>query len=224
MRNHISLLLYIGLLIGLVLLVQFMPINEAAIEHAPPPQLPTATPTLIARPSPTPTLSQTCRPTPGGTQYGYQPDAPFTTTLAPPDLPAIPLRVSGTVYATDCQTPLPDVLLEVWHADLAGKYDPARSYPFRGQMQTDAAGQYQYRTVKPGRYVTGTEPLPSNIHYRVSYQGEILFTQLFFANDPFLHRFPFTFDELTKPVYQQTTANGPMWQVYFNLVLPIEPP
>lgn len=44
----------------------------------------------------------------------YRFDAPFRTRLAGPDEPGDRLMVSGTVYSSDCRTPLRGTLIEVW--------------------------------------------------------------------------------------------------------------
>ncbi|NEP83692.1 MAG: dioxygenase, partial [Okeania sp. SIO3B3] len=71
-------------------------------------------------------------PTPRGITYGYRADAPFTTVLAPPKMPGTRLTITGTVFAADCETPLPNALVEVWHADTSGSYDFSEAWLLRG--------------------------------------------------------------------------------------------
>lgn len=83
--------------------------------------------------------------------------------------------------------PLPDVLIEIWQADHAGRYrhpkapatdqvDPG--YAGFGATLTDSSGRYTFRTILPAAY-TGRPP---HIHARLHRQGrELLTTQLYLA-------------------------------------------
>jgi catechol 1,2-dioxygenase len=180
--------------------------------------------------TPTPTLDPAamavCELTPGSMRYGYKPGAPFTNRLASAEMQQRTerLAVSGVVYASDCQTPLPDTLIEVWQADPEGHYDWSADYVLRGQMRTDNEGRYGFTTIRPGRYVAGVEPLPAHINFRVSYRDQApLFTQLFFTGDPFLNQFPFVVPPLIISLTQQTRADGAILTGEFNIVLPVRP-
>lgn len=184
-----TMLFYLGGLVVLVVASFWVP--GASEEDLVPPQgepLPTAT--LFVPPPPTPTAEvAACMPTPRGITYGYRADAPFTTALAPPDMPGTRLTITGTVFAADCETPLPNALVEVWQADTNGDYDFSKAWLLRGQFVTDAQGQYQFDTIRPGFYKTGYEFLPAFIQVRVTHENQTLSTQLFFENDPFLRGF-----------------------------------
>ena len=84
-------------------------------------QLPTATFTPVVRETATATATPSylaaCPTTPGGSGFGYLPDAPMTTTLVAANSPGEHITIGGGVYAGDCETPLSDVLIEVWHND-----------------------------------------------------------------------------------------------------------
>lgn len=158
--------------------------------------------TLLAAPA---TLgAQQCRLTESeilGPFYRF--DAPFRTRLAGPDEPGDRLLVSGTVYSSDCRTPLPGTLIEVWQANSAGLYDTREpgnftertTFHLRGRLLTDEQGRYEIETVVPGRYnippgLPGLERFagltrPAHIHLRVMDGLHIpLTTQLYFKGDP----------------------------------------
>lgn len=165
---------------------------------------------LLAEPSAasdaTAAAAQGCRPTePDILGPFYRFGAPFQSKLAGPDEPGERLTVSGTVYSSDCRTPLPGALIEVWQANHAGVYDTNQpgnfteqtAFRLRGLLQTDKQGRYEIETVMPGRYpippdLPGLERYagvtrPAHIHFRVMESLHIpLTTQLYFRGDPFI--------------------------------------
>ena len=101
------------------------------------------------------------------------------------------LEISGTVYASDCKTPIPNATVEIWHANqgeynietneyLGSQYDENF---YRGQINTDNFGNYSFLTVLPGKYLNGSYYRPSHIHYKISYLNTELITQIYFAGD-----------------------------------------
>ncbi len=154
----------------------------------------------------TPGAPQGCRPTePDILGPFYRFGAPFQSKLAGPAEPGERLIVSGTVYSSDCRTPLPGALIEVWQANQAGAYDTTQpgnfteqtAFRLRGLLQTDKRGRYEIETVMPGRYpippdLPGLERYagvtrPAHIHFRVMESLHIpLTTQLYFRGDPFI--------------------------------------
>jgi protocatechuate 3,4-dioxygenase beta subunit len=87
--------------------------------------------------------------------------------------PGEPLIVSGTVYAPDGKTPVEGITVYVYHTDAEGYYrkgNNSSSNPrLHGTMQTNAAGQYEYRTIKPAAYPGGGNP--AHVHYVISGKG-----------------------------------------------------
>lgn len=81
-----------------------------------------------------------------------------------------PLRMEGTIYQPDGQTPAEGVILYVYHTDTAGLYTPApdatgwgeRHGERRAWLKTGADGRYTFYTQMPGSYPDGSEP--SHIH------------------------------------------------------------
>ena len=37
------------------------------------------------------------------------------------------LYITGTVYANDCETPLPNAIVDIWHASEAGAYNDVKT-------------------------------------------------------------------------------------------------
>ena len=95
---------------------------------------------------------------------------------------------------------VPDALIEVWQANAGGRYrhrndtylapvDP--NFGGCGRMITDGAGNYIFRTVKPGaypfrNYVNSWRP--AHIHFSVFGTGfaQRLITQMYFEGDPLI--------------------------------------
>jgi len=129
--------------------------------------------------------TETCEPTESDFQGPmYTPGSPRRSVLAGPREPGERLRIRGTVFGPACRTPVPRALLDVWQADAQGRYhDERESYRLRGQLLTDASGQYRIDTIRPGGY----GGRPAHIHFTVSAPGhEPLTTQLYFRGDPVL--------------------------------------
>jgi catechol 1,2-dioxygenase len=101
--------------------------------------------------------------------------------------------------------PIPNALVEVWHANLDGRYsffDPSQTdFNHRRSIVTDVNGRYQFRTIIPNGYSVppngSTEQLlkalgrhgtrPAHIHYFISAAGyRKLTTQINIEGDPYL--------------------------------------
>jgi len=105
--------------------------------------------------------------------------------------------VSGRVVDEDGR-PLPNVLIEVWQANAAGRYrhtrddHPAPLDPFftgAGRSETDAEGRYRFTTIKPGAYPWRNHQnawRPAHIHFSIFGRSFLtrLVTQMYFPNDP----------------------------------------
>ena len=127
----------------------------------------------------------------------YIEDSPNISILTPPEITSDFLFITGTVYAKDCITPIPNAIVDVWHAN-RGEYDKATdsflgsnyndNYGdppyYRAKIYTDINGNYAYQTIVPGKYLNGTYYRPSHIHYKSSYLGQNeITTQLYFEGD-----------------------------------------
>jgi protocatechuate 3,4-dioxygenase beta subunit len=107
--------------------------------------------------------------------------------------------VSGKVV-DELGRPQPNMLVEVWQANAAGRYihkvdqhnaplDP--NFFGGGRCVTDAQGVYRFYTVKPGAYPWGNHPnawRPNHIHFSLFGPSLCtrLVTQMYFPGDPLL--------------------------------------
>lgn len=91
------------------------------------------------------------------------------------------LEISGKVLSSDdCNTPVANALIDVWHCDNHGEYD-MQGYRCRGVVRTDVAGKYTFATIFPPPY--GNRP--RHIHFKIRAEGRReLTTQLYFRGDP----------------------------------------
>jgi protocatechuate 3,4-dioxygenase beta subunit len=136
----------------------------------------------------------------------------------------------------DGKTPLPGAQVEVWQINSTSEvwqtnptdfYDgsdyPPPIFNLGGQMHTDAAGRYEFTTLKPGPINVDQGYLPAQIHFKVSYQDhQPLFIRLFFAGDPYLNNIPAA-PELTIRLKEQMGPGVPAWQGRFDVVMPVLP-
>ncbi len=111
--------------------------------------------------------------------------------------------------------PQPGVMIEVWQANAAGRYDHARdqhdapldpNFHGTGLVFTDADGRYSFTTIKPGAYPWRNHHnawRPNHIHYSLFGAGfaQRMITQMYFPGDPLLALDPIfqcTPDEATR--------------------------
>ena len=152
----------------------------------------------------------------------YLPGAPFRTEIAPQGAAGQPLHVSGAVYASDCQTPLPGAIIDIWQADASGNYDFSDDYLYRGRVETDETGSYTFDTVPPGNYSAGNALRPAHIHIKVFYHDEeLLTTQIYFADDPANTQDGLFDSSLIMPV--SAASDDPALQGAFDFVLDAPP-
>ena len=166
----------------------------------------------------------------------YRFGAPFQTKLAGPDETGKRLIMNGKVYSSDCRSPLPNTLIEVWQANKAGRYDTDKpgnftervDFHLRGMMLTDQQGNYEFETIMPGRYpippnLPGLEKYagltrPAHIHFRVSESLHVpLTTQLYFKDDPHIAKDPWASRKPSSAIGLK--QNGKFLRGTFDLVL-----
>jgi protocatechuate 3,4-dioxygenase, beta subunit len=96
--------------------------------------------------------------------------------------------------------PVPGVMIELWQANAAGRYDHARDqhdapldphFHGIGRVFSDMQGRYRYVTIKPGAYPWRNHHnawRPNHIHYSLFGDGfaQRLVTQMYFPGDPLL--------------------------------------
>jgi len=97
-----------------------------------------------------------------------------------------PLEVRGKILSDDCITPVPNALIELWHAGPDGQYDEhSDRFVFRGRVRSGINGDYYFRTLLPKGYKDGVLDRPAHIHYIVNEsKHKKLVTQLYFKGDP----------------------------------------
>src|SRR5262252_964014 len=112
--------------------------------------------------------------------------------------------------------PVPSTLIEIWQCNAAGRYihvvdqhpapiDP--NFTGAGRVVTDAEGNYQFVTIKPGAYPWGNHPnawRPAHIHYSLFGPSFLtrLVTQMYFPGDP-LFAFDPIFNAVAEPGARQ---------------------
>lgn len=111
--------------------------------------------------------------------------------------------VDGRVLDED-DRPVPGVMIEIWQANAAGRYDHDRdqhdapldpNFHGTGRVFTDSDGRYRFTSIKPGSYPWRNHPnawRPNHIHYSLFGAGfaQRLVTQMYFPGDPLLHYDP----------------------------------
>ncbi len=111
--------------------------------------------------------------------------------------------VHGRVLDSDGH-PIPDTLVEIWQANSAGRYahdadrhpaplDP--NFTGAGRCRTDAGGNYEFVTIKPGAYPWRNHPNAwRSQHIHLSLFGrsftQRLVTQMYFPGDPLFFQDP----------------------------------
>ena len=109
----------------------------------------------------------------------FKRETPLRNDFRDEDKYGTPFQLFGFVKSRDCQ-PVPNALIELWHADSQGRYDN-RGYKMRGHQFTDDKGRFIFLTTVPGRYPGRT------LHYHVKVQAsgqQLLTTQLYFPDEP----------------------------------------
>lgn len=106
-----------------------------------------------------------------------------TARIAPEREPGIPLVIRGRVVHEDGTTPLAGAVVFAYHTDQGGLYDDPRngahSWRLRGWAETDGAGRFEFRTIRPGAYPSSR--VPAHVHFTVFagahryYAGELQF-------------------------------------------------
>ena len=105
------------------------------------------------------------------------------------------IEVVGQVLDAQCK-PLPGCVIEVWQANVHGRYSHPRDRGddrpldpnFQGyaRLSTDQEGRYRFVTIVPGSYAAmGDWIRPPHIHYKVHAPfNPSVTTQMYFAGDP----------------------------------------
>jgi len=120
----------------------------------------------------------------------------FSNVMAGPDTPGERIRIEGHVFDA-LGAPLRDVLLEIWQANAAGRYnhpadrqDKPVDAGFRGWGRAGsdfASGLYWFDTVKPGAVVgrRGHRPMAPHVNFWIVARGINigLSTRMYFSDE-----------------------------------------
>jgi protocatechuate 3,4-dioxygenase beta subunit len=99
----------------------------------------------------TPACDDGDEPTPHQTAGPFfLPSSPRRSTLRESGVVGAPITLAGHVLSRACR-PVSNALVDLWHADDAGRYD-VDGYRLRGHQFTDAQGRYLFETILPGLY------------------------------------------------------------------------
>ncbi len=107
--------------------------------------------------------------------------------------------VSGRVLEENGK-PVPNVLVEIWQANAAGRYAHRvdqhdapldANFSGAGRFMTDAEGRYRFMTIRPGEYPWRNHPnawRPAHMHFSLFGPAIVarLVTQMYFPGDPLL--------------------------------------
>lgn len=127
----------------------------------------------------TPVCADGDEPTPAQTEGPYfTPNSPERANFVIDGIDGERISLVGFALDRQCR-PIPNALLDLWHANDSGEYDN-QGYRLRGHQFTDAAGRFAFETIVPGLYPGRTR------HFHVKVQapgGDILTTQLYFPGE-----------------------------------------
>jgi catechol 1,2-dioxygenase len=137
----------------------------------------------------------------------YRPDAPIRSDLTYDGLKGNIIILKGSVFKSDCITPLKNALVEIWHCNTEGEYDnESKDFKQRASLKTNENGEYSFKTILPGKYLNGELYRPSHIHYRVTKKNsKELISQIYFKGDPHITKDPWASNEKAKQRVLQIT-------------------
>ena len=146
----------------------------------------------------------------------YREGSPYRGKVTPPMEPGALLVVAGRVWGHGSRRPLPGAVLDVWQADVRGRYEAdGGAIRLRARIATDETGAFEYETVYPGHY----DGRPAHVHHIVRAPGHVtLVTQLYFEGDAnnANERLP---DPLVIALHEVRGAGGVYRRGVFDVVL-----
>lgn len=127
----------------------------------------------------------------------YRENVPIRSNIIVEGVRGAQILLHGKIFGSDCTTPLPNALVEIWHCNADGEYDnDSDEYRHRASWKTDANGEYSFQTILPGKYLNGKLFRPSHIHYRVTASNhKELISQIYFKGDPHITKDPWASQE-----------------------------
>jgi protocatechuate 3,4-dioxygenase beta subunit len=158
----------------------------------------------------TPSCEDGDEPTPAQTEGPYfTPNSPERVMLREPSMAGTPIALVGLVLTQSC-IPVPNVLVELWHADDQGLYDN-QGFRLRGHQFTGADGSYRFETIVPGLYPGRTR------HFHAKFQAPnrpVLTTQFYFPGEPGNES-----DRIFRPELLLKITDGPERVARFDTIL-----
>ena len=147
--------------------------------------------------------------------------APPISIIAPVNEGEVRMYITGTLYAKDCTTPIPNALIDVWQANKEGEYE---NIDYRGKIYSDQNGNYSFETIQPGKYLNGANYRPSHIHFKITYlNNPSLITQLYFEGDTSIAIDPWASNpDAAERIIPLTTDENQNLNGVFNIYLNIE--
>ena len=146
---------------------------------------------------------------------------PATSVIAPLTEGVARMYITGTIYAKDCISPIPNALIEIWQANEEGGYEDIN---YRGEIYSDVNGNYSFESIQPGKYLNGTNFRPSHIHFKVTYlNNPSLVTQLYFEGDTSIDIDPWASDpEAADRIIPLATDDNQNLNGVFDIYLNVE--
>jgi len=152
----------------------------------------------------------------------YRAGAPYRCKVSPPLVEGVCLVIAGRVWGFDSKKPIPHAVIDLWHADVHGRYDNADgSFRNRARLITSETGAYEFETIHPTGYSNGPNfQRAPHIHFKVSAAGyRTLTSELFFEGDAHQDIDPLFKPELVVKMACRETARGSIECGQFDIVL-----
>jgi protocatechuate 3,4-dioxygenase, beta subunit len=157
--------------------------------------LPSVLSLLVIRPGPARAQVEKLLPTPQEAEGPFYPDTwtgdidnDLTKLNGQSYRKGTPMTLAGRILSVDGR-PIAAAIVEIWQCDETGKYrhsrddgeGPAnRGFQGFGRTQTNALGEYSFRTIKPVHYAGR----PPHVHFKVLAKGhKNTITQMYFAGE-----------------------------------------
>ncbi len=134
-----------------------------------------------------------------GCEAIFESSVPFeqldnTDTLPDFNDPGPKIEISGIVYQQDGKTPVPDVVLYIYHTDQTGVYPvkgnekgwAKRHGYIRGWVKTDENGSYKFYTLVPASYPNSKNPKHIHPVLKETDKNAYWIDEYLFEDDPYL--------------------------------------
>jgi hypothetical protein len=131
------------------------------------------------------------------------------SNLIPPGADGEVLTAKGIIYHPDGKKPLANTLVEAWQCKQDQTYDnTSDDYLFRGAIETESDGKYEFKTLRPPPYPANNFWRPAHIHFRISHPDyQDLITQIYFEGGDYLETDPFSSAQSSASRILKVTSN-----------------